>query len=102
GSLQSLSYTQWLSGRRRLTVLGGPPNLSQTTPAEHAASLLRRGLKLLDQQRVEEAILAYHQARESDSRAYIPAMLLERLCWVGSTKGFATTVLRDCQEAVRL
>ena len=102
GSLQHLDYQQWLAGRLRLTELGGPPNLTKPAPAERAAALLRKGLKLLDQQRVEEAIAAYRQARESDSHAYIPALLLDRLCWVGSTKGFAKAVLPECEEAVRL
>lgn len=65
-------------------------------------SLIARGIHIVDEGQVTEAIGLYKQAEALGSADEISPEAWNSLCWDGTLSGFATEVLYACEYAVRL
>ncbi|WP_448266408.1 nSTAND1 domain-containing NTPase [Nostoc sp. DSM 114159] len=67
-----------------------------------ASALVIQGEKLLEDGKVQEALVAYADAQKFDPNLKISTDSWNSLCWVGSLRGYAANVMFACEKAVRL
>jgi uncharacterized protein YjbI with pentapeptide repeats len=103
-NLQKIKWsnlTNWVNARGLHQAIGIPSELAQQ-PSFDAAVALSKGMSLVREGKVAEAIQAYNQALMIDPNLQISAESWNILGWFGSVHGSASDVLYACEKAVTL
>jgi len=93
--------TNWVNTRDLHQAIGIPSELAQQ-PLFSAAMVLSKGMSLVKEGKVVEAIQAYNQALSIDPNLPISARSWYTLGWFGSFYGYPADVLYACENAVML
>ncbi|BAZ30969.1 pentapeptide repeat-containing protein [Cylindrospermum sp. NIES-4074] len=95
------SDTKWVNALGLHEAVSVSSELAQQ-PTFSAAAALSRGISLVIEGKVEEAIQAYNQALSLDPNLQVSAQSWYSLCWHGSLHDHAANVLYACENAVAL